>query len=768
MAAPSTQSPVVAGFSGTAKGGPTPIIGARVVMYATTSNGYGATATVLAEADQQGASAHQDTDTNGVFNFTNNFTCPAGQFAYVVIYGGNTGANANNPNSVLMAPVGSCSAMYTGTTYNGSLLVVNELTTIASAYALSNFMTVAGNAVNGYTVNIGSSSTNNAASGCVANAYYTGCTTTATAGLKHAFANAMALVNTSGQVNTNTATGAIIPAQFINTLGNILENCVNSTGGGTSATTGLPTTTTTASGTSHDGTICGKLFAFSSYTLNGSSSGTLVAPGNTLDVMKNLAKRPTGSASLFNSTCSSNSASGGTNTAVSCIFGLGTANSYYTNPNYLMTAPSDWMLAISYPLGSFSTATNATSCTAVPATNGMAYGFMIATDIQDNLVILNSDTGSQVCTNLIMIANDGTTLGASAYDNTTPVATWLSLDSFGHAIVPVHSTATTTGGIRIYAAGTADSTLPLLTTITTSSTPALPAASGPWYTAVDSHDRIYVGAHNLTNDLGFLTVSGTESHSSPSYTATSQYLTSTTTYYTSTMNMLSIDINNNVFTTNASSTANTYMVLGTTTGAASSGAHSGTLTANTSSTSSGNATFPDTSGNVWNVAPPSGYSAVAGSPSPTDVIYEQTYNTTTPSVAVTSAATATVTPGTYKMLNSFGMDGSNVIWWADQSGSTVNSAAYPGWLHGYDTVNAFDTGAYRGCKFPSTTATACGDAAGSTSGIPFVVWQERGMAIDSAGSLWLCAGTTGQINEVIGLATPTWPLFIHNGISNKP
>ena len=38
-----------------------------------------------------------------------------------------------------------------------------------------------------------------------------------------------------------------------------------------------------------------------------------------------------------------------------------------------------------------------------------------------------------------------------------------------------------------------------------------------------------------------------------------------------------------------------------------------------------------------------------------------------------------------------------------------------------------------------------------------------GVAVDSAGDVWTANGTQGKVTEVIGIAAPTWPLFIHNG-----
>jgi hypothetical protein len=49
-----------------------------------------------------------------------------------------------------------------------------------------------------------------------------------------------------------------------------------------------------------------------------------------------------------------------------------------------------------------------------------------------------------------------------------------------------------------------------------------------------------------------------------------------------------------------------------------------------------------------------------------------------------------------------------------------------------------------------------------------VFYQTRGMAVDTMGNLWVANGTQGQVNEILGIAAPTWPSYIHNGVSNKP
>lgn len=746
-----TTSDTVSGrIAGTIHGGPNPVSGATVTLYATGASGGASTGYGVGTVLQTATS-----DAGGNFTFAGGYTCPAGQFAYVVASGGKTGANNVNPNSVLLDAIGTCANLSAST-----FTVINELTTIAAGYTLSNFMNITGDAVHGYVVSIGAPATNNAPSGCVSNSFYgTGtCPTTSAAGLAHAFANASMLVNSfSGQVNTTSSTGAIIPYQFINTLGNVLQACVNSNGGGTDLTAGTPTTTTsTAGGTTNDGTPCGKLFAFTSYTADGTSSGTLNAPGNTLAAIQNLAKRPSGSATLFNSTCDSGST--GTTSAASCIFNVATPVGIYQTS--MTSAPPDWMLGVSYPKGSFSTGNNAIVCggSVTPATNGSLYPYMLATDINDNLVILNEDGSAGNCYNLLTIANDGTPLGGNSFDNTTAFPSWVSTDAFGHAIVPANKA----NAVRIYTAGPTDTNITLVQSIVsgTAGTNSLPAASLPNYTAVDSSGNIFVTAQNTVNNLGFL-APGTQSHATPSYTGST-----IGTVVTSKLNMVSVDINNNAFSTNSNSSGSgkTYLI-------AAGGASYLNVGVLTGSSSNGQTTEADTTGHVYNVQTPNSslYTATAGQVSANLVIDKQSY---TPPSTLGAATQTTITPGQYKP-QAGTIDGNNVIWFADLQGSiptgttTINFSN----LRGYDTVNNYGTNPLYGCKFATTSSTACGSQSTDSnfpSSTPYLFYGSRGVAVDSAGSLWVANGTQGQINEIFGLAAPTWPLFIHNGTSNKP
>lgn len=304
---------MISEVSGVIHGGQTAIQGAAVTLYVTSisATGYGQAATVIGTGS---------TDVNGNFSISPSATptnCPAGQQAYVTSAGGypsGTPALANT-SVLLMAALGNCNTVSSSTFVN-----VNEVTTVAAAYALSGFMTTSGSG-SSLTANVSAPASNSGATGSL----------TVAAGLSHAFLNAATLASSSaGTANSRTANitvgattvNGVVPANEINTLGDILQACVN-------AATGDPN--------------CVKLFADTP-----SISG--VAPTNTLQAMINLARNPA-SAAAMNAT-----------TGLFTIVPSGGA----AFQNQLSTAPPDWGLAIVY-----------TSTTALPAQ------YFIALDAND-------------------------------------------------------------------------------------------------------------------------------------------------------------------------------------------------------------------------------------------------------------------------------------------------------------------------------------------------------------------------------------------------
>lgn len=225
-------------LTGTIHGGEQPVSGATVYLYATGKSGYGSAATSLLITPVT-------TDARGSFSLTGDYTCPTPTIpVYLVGLGGNPGlgSGANNSQLALMAALGPCGALTPST-----FISINELTTVAAAYALAPFMTG--------PANVGTSGTN-------------------AVGLANAFNTVNNLVSTSnGTVpGPSLPKGAVAPTAEMNTLADIIATCVNSTGG-------------VATGTVSDGSSCGNLFA-----LTNNTSG--VAPTDTITALLNIARNP--------------------------------------------------------------------------------------------------------------------------------------------------------------------------------------------------------------------------------------------------------------------------------------------------------------------------------------------------------------------------------------------------------------------------------------------------------------------------------------------
>lgn len=221
------KSLVIPAIHGSAYGGEQPIVGADLHMYAAGTSGYGMGAQDL-------MSQQVLTGPGGNFTLTGMYTCTPGQMLYLVAEGGDPGAGTN-AHAVLMTALGDCATLTAST-----FIIVNEVTTVAAAYALSPFATS--------YAGIGTSPTN-------------------VAGLQRAFASAAKLTDSSvGHAGGRLPPGAIVPVAKLNTLANILAACVNS-GGDTSAASS-----------------CGKLFGYT--TVNN------VAPTDTFGAALSIAQHP--------------------------------------------------------------------------------------------------------------------------------------------------------------------------------------------------------------------------------------------------------------------------------------------------------------------------------------------------------------------------------------------------------------------------------------------------------------------------------------------
>jgi streptogramin lyase len=194
--------------SGRVFGGQQPIIGANIQLYAVNPTTLRGPSTPLI------TSKSIKTDSAGSFDISGDYTCPANALTYIVATGGDAGAGPN-AKIVLMSGLGPCS-LVPALPY----IEINEVTTVATAYALQPFM-----------------------------ADYLDAGAPTSTGITNAFA----LINDLVDVTAGTApgpslpTGASVNTAELNTLGNILASCVNSNGG--SNCTQLLTTAVNANGT---------------------------------------------------------------------------------------------------------------------------------------------------------------------------------------------------------------------------------------------------------------------------------------------------------------------------------------------------------------------------------------------------------------------------------------------------------------------------------------------------------------------------------------
>jgi hypothetical protein len=248
------------GITGNVHGGQSPIIGAAIQLYSVGASGLGSTASALIPSSFQTA-GNASTDSNGSFNITGDYSCTKnaaggtisdGQ-VYIVATGGTSqGTPGTNLNSgiALMAPLGDCASLVANASTTS--LQINELTTVASVYALAQFMT-------GYA-NVGAATANNT-------------------GLINAVGNVNNLVNvTLGSTGgASLPAGATVPTTQLNTLADIIAGCINTSSASNSVCTTLFTAAGAALGTTVTDTV-GATLAFAKYPTNATLLGLWTQP----------------------------------------------------------------------------------------------------------------------------------------------------------------------------------------------------------------------------------------------------------------------------------------------------------------------------------------------------------------------------------------------------------------------------------------------------------------------------------------------------------
>ncbi|MEO7030364.1 MAG: hypothetical protein ABI147_13285 [Acidobacteriaceae bacterium] len=368
-----------ASFSGKINGGPNPIVGATVKLYTTgtgpgnaTNGGYGV-GSFVQEANAVSGPG-RDTAADGSFTFAGGYPCPSGQFLYIVSAGGDTGAGFN-AKTFLVSALGRCDDLFSGGQYIGGFIYLNELSTVAAAYALGNFTTITGQGFFAQ-VGIGAPSSNNAVNGCVANG--TSCTTTAEAGLRHAFQNAGNLKNPFSPVANSTLpqnASAQVPLQLINSIANTVVSCVNSNG---------------------NSNACRVLFG---------ATNTDFSNGNTFQALVNLAKNPKLTGTPF---------------STSDFLAAATPQTSFYQPS-LAFAPQDFSIAIYYPKLTGKTT----------GAQGLTFPFSGSLDINDNYYIGNYDSAALASSNLASFNSNGTLVSFTPDSTTLVAASGVSADAIG-------------------------------------------------------------------------------------------------------------------------------------------------------------------------------------------------------------------------------------------------------------------------------------------------------------------------------------------------
>jgi hypothetical protein len=191
-------------LQGRVYGGQNPISDAAVYLYAAGSTGYGSAYPYTGGTTSMLGTHSVKTDVLGNFNIAGDYTCPSKTTeVYLEAVGGIATGTYNNGGIIMLAALGPC-----GNLSSATFITLNELTTVASVWALAPFMTGPSN--------IGTKATNEI---CLTNA----------------FASVNTLVNIQyGQVNsTSLPAGATIPTDELNSLADIIASCVNMALGGT-------------------------------------------------------------------------------------------------------------------------------------------------------------------------------------------------------------------------------------------------------------------------------------------------------------------------------------------------------------------------------------------------------------------------------------------------------------------------------------------------------------------------------------------------------
>jgi hypothetical protein len=306
-------------INGTVLAGSLPVAGSSVQLYEAGNTGYGSAAFPLTISNGSNSVL---TNASGVFTVPAGYSCTSeNSLLYLVATGGTvSGQSSANAQLGLMTAIGPCSNIS-----STAHVVINEVTTVASAWALAQFTGAPSGGFQDYEL-IGSSASN----------YGSGLTT--------AFAAVNNLVDiTTGQARLFTPGGGsftppggatpvlngAVPQAEINTLADAINSCAATTGG-----------------TPGDGSPCDNFFFASNVNPPGGNGGTHAnEPSSILPAIMEIAKYPGKNSSFGPSDPSSGSQ----------IYNLVAAlvNAPYT-PTLVSDgsgAPTDWTISLSFTGG---------------------------------------------------------------------------------------------------------------------------------------------------------------------------------------------------------------------------------------------------------------------------------------------------------------------------------------------------------------------------------------------------------------------------------
>jgi hypothetical protein len=726
-----TSNPVSASapsLGGKVHGGQFPISGATVELWqAGTASGYGAGATYIATASAV-------TDSGGNFSFA---TSCSGTGYYLTATGGNaqTGGGANSNIALLAAIPGTCSS--------STSVVINEVTTIASVAGLQQFMSINPNYTPQFTGtsnppwNIGAPSTNTAG---LTNAFnevgqlipytVTGGVTTSISGVS----------GVSTVVDTHSGSNAISPDSYkINTLANILAECVNdtSTGGATYCAPGtagsvLTLTQTVAEnglGYYPQDTIQA---AYNMLTIPNPASSSWKTPGYLSTLFNNI--------STVGSAFTGGTSAAPLNTAITVRWtetwnsnaGVGTGDifslDFDANGN-IWTASGNSNLT-TYPVASFDH-TGALRFTP-PSTGNNTASWTLAYYADS---ATNSGTTTGTVTTPLSYGHEGSNLGIDSNNNA-----WFS--AFKSSTLGAFGGIPDTGLLEeISSAGSLTGFY-------------IGEEDGPL--AVDGSNNVYVGAKPDGGSY-YLTEANNVNLSTPSYNYYEGFKDAQTinggSAGTVQFNQLVVDGNQSVWGLPAWGAA--CGGTGTTT-AALVHAPSADIEGTTSSAASGSDVVTLT--NYTNYCPYEGAADASGNLWATGLKYNGTANISalmkiTTGAVVSDIADSSVTGSGITLATTLGdvagvaIDGAGNIWAGNYSNSTSTTPDYAG-------VSEFSSTGQLLSPVTSSTNIGYGDlySAAGTYAYPLGIIP---VAIDNSGNIWLgSTGSSSHLFHVVGVATP--------------